>query len=401
MAMDRQSSLGAAARMRERFEEPAGAARILAEIDALAPVIVAEASKGEAERRISPVIMERLGAAGLYRATAPRSHGGLEVDLATIGTIIRRLARLDASVGWVAGVRMVVQLGLPLLPRDRYEAVMGDGPDVLLNASNQPGGQAEATPEGLRVTGRWPFASGCEDSHWMALACVLTRDGAPLPGPMEGVPAMRMVLVPRRHIRIEDTWRALGLEATASHHVVVDGAVIPESDAIDVGSARSCLPGPLQGRAMQIAALMHCPLALGVAEGALDDLVAAAKAGRRLLGSATALKDSEVFQFQLGQAQAELRAAEALTDAETARLWKDAEAGLLQPGLPHPALLQSAAWITQACLRVTQKCFELCGASAVYESSSLQRRLRDLSTAAQHTHVQGRNYIPASRLLLQ
>jgi alkylation response protein AidB-like acyl-CoA dehydrogenase len=375
-------------------------ARLIAEIDALAPEIIATAIEAETEGRIPPSITERLVAAGLYRASVPQSHGGLELDLPTMAMIIRRLSRLDASVGWVASVRMLLPFGLALLPRERYDAVLRGGPDIALNASNQPGGRAELTPEGLRVSGRWPFASGCEDSDWMALNCVLTRDGQPVPGPVPGAPAMRMVLVPRRDIRIEDTWRALGLKATASHHVVVDGAVVPEADAVDPAIAKSCVSGPLYGRVMQIAPLLHCPIALGIAEGALNDLVAVAKSGVRQLGSVSLLQDSEAFRLQLGEAQAEWRAAQALADAEIHRVWNEASMGALE-NAPQPDIGQAAAWITQACLRVTQKCFELGGASAVYEISSLQRRLRDLLAAAQHTLVQRRQYIPAARSLLQ
>ena len=39
---------------------------------------------------------------------------------------------------------------------------------------------------------------------------------------------------------------------------------------------------------------------------------------------------------------------------------------------------QAATWITVACVRVAEGCFELAGSRAVYESSSLQRRVRDL-----------------------
>jgi acyl-CoA dehydrogenase-like protein len=47
-----------------------------------------------------------------------------------------------------------------------------------------------------------------------------------------------------------------------------------------------------------------------------------------------------------------------------------------------------------------QSCFALGGSSAIYESSPLQRRLRDLQTAAQHAVVQQRHYVTAGKLLL-
>jgi alkylation response protein AidB-like acyl-CoA dehydrogenase len=381
-------------------DRPGDPSRLFAEIEALGPEIVAQAADAEEARRISAPIMDRLGAAGLNRASVPRSHGGLELDLPDLVELVQRLARLDASVGWIGATRVLMPIGLALLPRGRLDALLRSGPDVLMNACNQPGGIAEATPGGWRVSGRWPFASGCEESQWSILNCVLIKDGQPLPGPAAGAPAMRMMLVPRSAVEIEDTWRAMGLRATASHHVVVKDALLPESDGVDLATARPSLTGPLYRGLMQTVELLHCPVALGIAEGALADLLAMAQSGRRQLGAATTLKESEIFQYELGQAHAELRAAQALADAETRRLWTEALDGSLSGGMPQPAIVQSTIWVTQACLRVVRTCFALAGAAAIYDTSPLQRRLRDMEAAAQHGLLHRRHFVEAGRSLL-
>ena len=51
-------------------------------------------------------------------------------------------------------------------------------------------------------------------------------------------------------------------------------------------------------------------------------------------------------------------------------------------------------------VRVAEGCFELAGSRAVYESSSLQRRVRDLRVAAQHFAAQPRNYVTAGAAVL-
>jgi alkylation response protein AidB-like acyl-CoA dehydrogenase len=140
------------------------AARLFAEIDALAAQITAGAGSAEAGRRVPADIMTRLGGAGLFRLSVPKSHGGLEVDFPTTLEVIRRLSRLDGSLGWLASVRGASPTFLPLLPRESYDALMADGPDVLLSGIGQPAGRAEAVPGGWRVSGSGPFASGCYDS---------------------------------------------------------------------------------------------------------------------------------------------------------------------------------------------------------------------------------------------
>jgi indole-3-acetate monooxygenase len=62
---------------------------------------------------------------------------------------------------------------------------------------------------------------------------------------------------------------------------------------------------------------------------------------------------------------------------------------------------QAASWIAATCVRVAEGCFELAGSRAVYESSPLQRRLRDLRVAAQHAAVHPRHYASAGAAVLE
>ncbi|WP_084717581.1 acyl-CoA dehydrogenase family protein [Sphingomonas sanxanigenens] len=368
--------------------------QLLEKIDLLAAEIISRAGEAETDRHLPSSIMAELGAAGLYRATVPKSHGGLELPLPIIVRILERLSKLDGSLGWISHVRFLAPLGLALLPRERFDAIMSGGPDIVGAAVTQPTGTAEATDGGWRITGRWPFASGFDDADIVALHCVVTEGGDPLP-------STRLIYAPTRDLQREDSWHALGLKATASHHIVANNVMVNAADAIDLATARSSLPGPLYSGIFQISTLFHCPMALGVAQAAVDDLVDLAQGGRRQFGAATQLKDSETFLFELGKAQAALRAAQAFTDTEARRIWEQAQAGVLSSGLPEAKILQSAIWVTQTCLQVVQSCFSLAGGAAVYSTSSLQRRLRDIQTMAQHVNVHHRHYVEAGRALIQ
>jgi hypothetical protein len=58
------------------------------------------------------------------------------------------------------------------------------------------------------------------------------------------------------------------------------------------------------------------PVAVGIAEGAVDDLVQMANAGRWQVRAATALRDSETFRSQLGRVEADLKAARAYHEVQ-------------------------------------------------------------------------------------
>ena len=129
---------------------------------------------------------------------------------------------------------------------------------------------------------------------------------------------------------------------------------------------------------------------MGIAQGALNDIVAVASGGKHPALSLRRLADSPVFQDQLGEASTTLRAARALLfeEAESVCEREGAEAAT---SLRRAALRATAARVISMSTGVVDVAFAQGGASAVYDASPLQRRLRDAHTAAQH-FVAGRDF---------
>jgi alkylation response protein AidB-like acyl-CoA dehydrogenase len=373
--------------------------RLLADIRGLAPYIATRAAEIEAGRRIPLDLVEALRSIGVFRMFAPQSHGGLELDLPSGLEIIAALGRIDGSVGWSAMIGSAGGVFAPSLPRQTYERVYRNGPDLIFAGSVQPAGTAEATSGGLRVNGRWPFASGCQHADWIAGFCVMTEGGKPLLGE-GGRPLVRGVFLPAGDWQIEDTWSAMGLKGTGSHHITLKNIVVPEPNSFDFENGRPCLPGPLYQAVPQLLPLFHCAIDVGMAEGALDDLLALADSGRQQFRAAVPLRESEIFQFELGRVAADLRAARATLEVQAASHWRHALAGTLKDDTLSAQGTQTGIWISATCVRVADACFTLAGGSAVYESSPLQRRLRDLHAAAQHAAIHQRHYVAAGKSAL-
>jgi alkylation response protein AidB-like acyl-CoA dehydrogenase len=288
-----------------------------------------------------------------------------------------------------------------LLPRDSYESVYRHGPDVVFAGSAQPAGTAESVNGGWRVNGRWPFASGCQHADWLFGLCVMKKDGKPLPGPAEGVSMLRACILPVGDWIIEDTWHVTGLKGTGSHHIVLEDALVPTESFVDIAEGKPCIPGALYYAFPQLIPLMHGAVHLGIAEGALNDLVEQANTGWQQQRATRPTKDSEIFQYELGRIAADLRAAKAFHNAQTLSHWQHAVAGTLKDAALLVEGSQSGIWITAACSRVVEGSFALGGGVALYESSPLQRRSRDMHAAAQHAVVQQRHYLGAGAQLLR
>ena len=126
-----------------QYPGPTTAKRLLADISALAPDITSRAEEIEAGRRIPLDLVDMLRSIGVFRMLVPQSHGGLELDLPSALEVIGALGRIDGSVGWTAGIGSGADLVAPLLPRETYDQVYEDSPDVII-----------AAPPTRRATGR-------------------------------------------------------------------------------------------------------------------------------------------------------------------------------------------------------------------------------------------------------
>jgi indole-3-acetate monooxygenase len=381
----------------EAMNEAAGG--LLARILALAPEIAARADEIEAARAMPPDLIEVLRSTGVFRIFVPHSHGGLELDFPTATEIIAALAKIDGSVGWTVMIGGGGALVASLLRKETYEQVYRHGPDVIIAASGQPAGTAEPAPGGWCVNGRWPFASGASHADWIMALCVMT-ERRPIPSPGGEVALMRGFIMPARCWHIEDTWRGLGLRGTASNHISLKNTTVHVANFFDFPSGQPCLPGPLYQAIPQLIPLTHSAVVVGIAEGALEELVVLANTGRRQQRATVAIPDSELFRVELGRIAAGIRAARAFLREQAKTHWCHALAGTLNDEGLQIQATQTAIWVATTCVQAVDACFALGGSSVVYENSSLQRRLRDLRTAAQHAAVQQRLYTRAGKLLL-
>jgi indole-3-acetate monooxygenase len=374
--------------------------QMLSRIAALAPVITRQAREIEQGRRLPAELVSDLKSARIYGLLRPRRYGGLELDAPSAFRAIAALAKLDGSVGWNAMIGQIAGL-MPFLGNASLcEEIFQDGKDHIIAGSGQPLGTADRVPEGWRVAGSWPFASGCQSAAWIGGACVMMEGGSPIHNPGGPGPMTRSFLMPAKHWEIQDTWRTLGLKGTGSHNVALTDVLVPDENFFEFPFGVSFAPDPIFSKFPEIVVLLHGAVAVGIAEGAITDLVALAGAGVKQLFMTTPLVETERFREGLARLDADLKAARALLEAEVARVWQNPAQASGKDLSRIAEQLQAAAWINAACVRVVEGCFELAGSRAVYESSPLQRRVRDLRVAAQHVAVHPRHYVMAGAAVL-
>jgi alkylation response protein AidB-like acyl-CoA dehydrogenase len=374
--------------------------QVLSRIAALAPMVARLAPDMEQDRRLPAELVSALKSARIYGMLVPRRYGGLELDPRSSFRAVSALARLDGSVGWNAMIGHIGALMPFLASPNLCKQIYQDGKDHIFAGSGQPVGAAERAPGGWRVTGLWPFASGCQNAEWIGGTCMMMEEGSPIDNPDGPGPMTRTCFMPAEHWDIRDTWRTLGLKGTGSHHVALTDVFVPDENFVEFPFGASFAPDPIFGKFPEVLVLAHGAVAVGIAEGAVMDLVEVAETGVKQMFMTTPLAETERFKEGLARLDAELMAARALLEAQITRVWQNPKRSTAKDLTRVAEQLQTAVWITSACVRVAEGCFELAGSRVVYESSSLQRRVRDVRVAAQHMAVHQRHYVMAGAAVL-
>ncbi|MFC5753057.1 acyl-CoA dehydrogenase family protein [Actinomadura rugatobispora] len=319
---------------------------------------------------------EALHRAGTLNLTVPAELGGGGADLPEAIRVVRAVGAADPSVAlvlamhlinhaalrhpdnaWPPGVRAEVQRssleGVALINGLRVE------PDLGTPArGGLPGTVAERTGDGWTLRGHKIYSTGIPGLRWLLVWARTAGDE----------PSAGSFLVPAGTpgYRVEPTWDHLGMRATRSDDVILEGVTVPAGHAVELAPAtgRPSRPAPWVAfwNALLITAIYD-----GVARAARDWLVgylnerAPSNLGRPL---ATLPR----FQTAVGRVEGLLLANDALLTApDTAR------AGLIK----HT--------VTGNAMQAVELALSLTGNPGLSRRNPLERHYRNVLCSRIHT----------------
>jgi len=370
------------------------AERLLEEVRDLAPLVEAERASLDRDRALSPPLVDALVDAGLFRLWTPRRLGGAELDPVSGLRVIAAVAALDGSVGWNVMVASAHGFLAGRLPARAAREVFGDRRAVVAGQL-EPGGTAEVVRGGYRVSGRWPFASGCRHATWLLAHCVVAERAR---GRAGARPATRLVFVPADRARIHDTWRVSGLRGTGSHDYSLERVLVPAAYAVDVFVDEPTRPERLYAFPVipfVTAAVGAVPI--GIARGAIEDLTRLTRTRKR---AGRPLAEDPAVQQGLARAEIHARSAESLLIQAVDEMWQTVRRG-------KPPTLEQRAQVRMGCVNAgvgaaaaVDIVWGLAGAGAIFEAAGIERRFRDVHVATQHVALAPRTLEVAGRVLL-
>ena len=363
---------------------------VLQAVRQLAPAVLDRAAEIETARRLPLDLVDELRAAGCFRLVRPATHGGLEASICDAMRVLESLARGDASVAWTVMIGAGSWIDLAHLPRETFDALYAVNPDAITAGVFNPTGSIGRIDGDYRVTGRWSFASGCEHADVIFGNCV--------EGVVDGMPQLRGAVFAPSDVVIEDTWSVSGLCGTGSHHFHVEGVDVPVERTFTPMDGEPCidalivrLPPPA------VFSLVMASVALGIAQGALDDITVLATDKVPLL-SPVPLGGNPLFQLDLATADTDLRAARSVLYEQAATIWEAAAAGdpLTMEQRAHAR--SAAVWAVDRAISVVTTAYRGGGGSSLYTDCPLQRRLRDIHALGQHFIVRRDTLVTAGAI---
>jgi alkylation response protein AidB-like acyl-CoA dehydrogenase len=365
-------------------------ARLGAIAEELAVALAARAAEHDREGSYPFEAIDALKAAGYFVAPVPVELGGLGVSSAhDLVVASSRLARGDASVAIGVNMHLVAVLNMERRRQvavaagaerrarafaASLEQIAAEGA-VLAAAISEPGQdltrpatRATRTASGWRIDGRKMFCTLSPAATDLYVAVTYADD--------DGSERYAYAMVPTDApgVVVNDDWDALGMRASGSNSVTLDGVELPESGVR--GGFHAGDPVPYMERNLT-AGLFHAAASLGIAESA--DAIARRAAVGRINGDARPRMLVADNAVDLAAARGVLSRAGALIDEDTVEvsaLFAEAQA--------------AKAFVNEAAARIVDRALALSGGAGYVNGSPLARAYRDVK-AGSFMHPLGAN----------
>jgi indole-3-acetate monooxygenase len=348
----------------------------------LVPAFQARAAEAERLRTMPADLVLRAKRAGLFRLNLPRSLGGYELEPAVTVEIFEEISRADGSAGWTMVIGNSTAFFAWLEPAVAKELI-ADQVGFVSTSMWAPLGRAAEQPGGFTVSGRWPFNSGCPHASWLQVGVIVTEAGEPRTRAC-GAPDWRFAFVPARNAVIEDTWQAMGLCGTGSHHLSLSELPVPPERLAAPFFEPARHDGPLwRIPLITLAAMFLAAVPLGIGRRALEEFTALAVRKTRGPAAQSIGHDASV-QTELARAEGMLAAARSFLFDTIGSVWDTACRGDA-PSLDQRATaLLAANQAVRAATEAVDRVFRLAGSDVMFTQHPLQRCFRDVHAAGQH-----------------
>lgn len=345
----------------------------------LAPQLAELAGANDAAAQFPTRSIQLLHEAGLLQATADPRHGGAGLGHQGVHELLLTLGAADPAVALIASMTLAMhqrEASSPVLPPGFYDQLLADAATrpVLINSlqvepalgtpsrGGIPATTARAYQNGWLLNGHKIFSTGAAGLTWM-LVLAATDEPEPRIGTF-------LVAGDAPGVRVEHTWSATGMRASASDDVLFEDVYVAADRVIGLVPAAGGHRNPL-GPGTAIPSIY-----LGVAYAARDWLVKFLRE-RTPTNLGHPLIELPRFASELGEMELQLTVARDLL----ASLSRRADRG--------EAVSRDSSWAAKVlanrtAIFVVERAVSLVGNPGLSRDNPLERHLRDVLCARVH-----------------
>lgn len=342
------------------------------------------AQEAEDLRMLPRATVDEFVASGFCELLVPARYGGVQAPWPAILDPVRRMAHGCASSAWTLGFYTLHNWMMALFSEEAQDEAFAERP-FLAPAPLAPTGRGVAVDGGIRLSGRWSWATGVMHGNWIIVGALCD----PQDDPGRIYPAL--ALLPSSDARIDDVWHTDGMCATGSNDILITDAFVPTHRLVRVTDIyKGTAPGAglhdadtYRWPMVPALALLAAMPALGSAER-VTDIYAERLAQRVLPYEGVVQKDKPIAQAQLGEARVRLRALRALLADTVGQLGTLVATGDPVPRPVRAEARLAAAHIVHESRAVIAHLLGASGAGAHFLNNPLQRIKRDVDVLAGH-----------------
>lgn len=347
---------------------------------ALVPTLKERAAECEELRRLPDSTLKDFHGAGFFNIGKPKRYGGYELGYDVICEVTIELAKGCGASAWNCAVIAEHNVTIGNSTAELLDEIWGENPDALIASGNSPTATAVPVDGGYRLDTQINFSSGCDHCDWWVVGAAL-----------EGTEDRIGLTIPKKDIEIIDNWNVVGLAGTGSKDVKINNAFIPyhrvrgAEHSPPFGGVEAGVENPANYLITQLTTKPYAltSVAVGIAEGTIDDFTAEMKERSSRFGAKIA--EFQSLQLRVAESAAEANAARTVLLANMREALELTSGGSELPFDISRRNWRDMAWVAKTSAAAVDRLMYAAGANGLFRDKHIQRNFRDVHAVSAQT----------------
>lgn len=361
-------------------------------LQALLPMIADQAVEADQTRSVSADVIAAIKANDVMRMSASEELGGLGASVVEIAEELAALAPACTSTAWCLWNHLCTYHLFCGLLGPKHAGFLGEIIQrhewVCFPAGASTAVRATNHADSFTLEGTAAFGSGARYAEWAGVSFVA---GADVERPQ---PEFTMVDLRAEGVRIDPTWKAMSLRASATDHVHYERASIPAARRVPFHFRyREVFRDPEHAMIhhryredwVALSDLWLGAMAAGLAQAALDECCDGIRDRIAILG--TKMVERPTIHVNLGQAGAQISAARDTVFAALSKTDERIATRSIPTEADYLRQVSASMQALQLCDEAMRLILRVLGGNGLREGGTFERRYRDFQAMPLHINA--------------